>query len=389
VSSFIPCLATPHWLFTHFPPRAQASCRLALALAREAQERGSQGGVEQALHLLQLAARLAADGEAPGAAMRAGKTDAEQGERGAGASVPAGVAAACGEPARKAAAEAGVVSAAESEESHAETVASDLGPAVSLLAVTMLQAAPGMAAGRLSRQAWHALFDALRPARLRLGCLRALLGREHPEVCALLLQRARQDAAAGAISEGEAWSLCEPWLRPGGQRGWRAPDSAAEGQLGGSGGGSYDWELADRANALCAALNVLLLLRLRQQQRQRAAAASSDGGSCGDSGGGSDARDVAGEGLPAPNHLRRFLLVPLSDAVKAELARLKEEAEREGERGGPGAGAAAAGEAAAGKGGGDGAGALGEGQGTGSAVDAWLALSRVEDAAARLLELCG
>jgi hypothetical protein len=322
----------------------QAACRLARGLAEESQRRGSAPGLDQALKLLLLGAQRAAT--APAAA-------------------PAPAA------------------------DNAEAVTADVGPALSMLAAVMLQAPPASAPGRLSRQAWQALLEALQPPRLRLAALDCLLKSQHPEVCALLLARARQDAAGGSFGAGECWGLCAPWLRPDGPRGWRAAGVA--------GGGDA---LETNANAICAALNAVRLLLLRRQQVEGPAVAGSSAGtqppptSSAAAGVGSSSSSTVSAQLPSPAELRQAVLQPLQQAVRVALARLH--AEAGGEHGG-GTGAKGA-EAEAVAAGGESARVLagapvigavpGEGQGTGSAVDAWLALSRVDDVLARVAELC-
>jgi hypothetical protein len=345
----------------HFPPppaAAQASCRLAVALAEFAQAADSQAGVEQALQLLLLGSRRAA-----GCARSVADGDAAAPE-----TPPAACLQGCaetGEGAHKAGAAEDGDGAAATAAASVEAVALDLGPAVSLLSAAILQAPRAATAGAAARGAWDTLFDALAPPGLRLACLGRLAEAQHPEVSALLLQRARRDAAAGDAGAGDVWVLCEPWLRLGGARGWRGGGGG-----GGSGGGGQDDRLVNNANVICAALNTLRLLLLRRQQEEGQGGPSSGSGGFGGSGEG------PGPGLPSDSELLASVLEPLQQAVAAALARLRAEASGGG---GVGSGGGAAG----------GGVLLGEGEGTGSLVDAWLALSRVDDVLARVVELCG
>ena len=345
LDSICPCLPQPL-------NSEQATCRFAAELAAAAQRANSQGAVLQATRLVLLGAQRASSAGDGGGDGDSGGTSKEQ------------------QPKQE---ESEALAAAGT------AAARNVAPAASFLSALMLQAAPASAAGKSARAAWAALLDGLRPAPLRLAALRALLASAHPEICALLLARARQDAAAGAIGVDDCWQLCAPWLLPDGPRGWRGGGSGSgEGEE-----GVEEGALPANANAVCAALNLLRLVLLRRQSQQRpeaGAAAAAGGAPAGDA------------GLPAAPGELAALLAPLAAAVQAGLARARAEAGGGGgDDGGGGDGkeddkkSGATDDATA-------AAAVatvpGEARGSGSAVDAWLALSRVDEVLGRVLELC-
>jgi hypothetical protein len=176
----------------------------------------------------------------------------------------------------------------------------------------------------------------------------------HPEVAALLMQEVRLQLANGrAVQAGAHWfgpasciDLVLPWLRQRGAVGWRDSDT-----------------LPDRANAVCAALAVVRLALLQAQHQP--------------AGGGRAAAATAAAATPPQQQQLASALVPLRAAVKAALQQLQAEGQA-GEAAAPGGGSS----------GGDGRQRVpGQASGSGDAVDAWLAVSRVQDVLERVLEL--
>jgi hypothetical protein len=259
------------------------------------------------------------------------------------------------------------------DEQAAATAAASLLPVLEPCIQELTAALACGAGAALQAQASLAMQSLLRVPgpHVAYACLRELLSCEHrathPELAALLIQELRQQLAAtvecsnAALSDVDCMRLVLPWLRQSGAAGWHDQE-----------------QLALRSNALSAALAVVRLVLLRaarqpvvgdggdRMQHQRPPAFDDD--AAGD-------RNVT--------ELLREPLAALAAAAQAALAEFQQEtrgtavervlpmAAITAARGVPDARLRFSGDAC----------------GSGGAVDAWLAVSRLQDVLQRVLEL--
>uniref|UniRef100_A0A383WF28 Uncharacterized protein n=1 Tax=Tetradesmus obliquus TaxID=3088 RepID=A0A383WF28_TETOB len=276
----------------------------------------------------------------------------------------------------------------EADAAAAQQLLPHLEPCIGLLASTIASAA----AAALRTQASLALQQLLRaPGRgVCFCCLQELLGgssssssagsrRIHPEVAALLMGEVRLQLACttgpGPFSSTGSVQLVLPWLQQHSAVGWRDAD-----------------QLSDNANAVCAALAVVRLALLKAQSAGSNAAAASNSTAAGDAAAAASPSAAAGCSIGQGAEMREVLQQPLQALSAAATDALRGlQLVNRVEQGNAASAAAATATAATAAGT---AGQQqervcipGDAQGSGQAVDAWLAVARVQDVLDRVLEL--
>lgn len=278
----------------------------------------------------------------------------------------------------------------EADAAAAQQLLPHLEPCIGLLASTIASAA----GAALRTQASLALQQLLRaPGRgACFCCLQELLGgstssssagsrRIHPEVAALLMGEVRLQLARttgpGPFSSTGSVQLVLPWLQQHSAVGWKDAD-----------------QLSDNTNAVCAALAVVRLALLKAQAAGSSATAASNSTAAGDAAAAASPSAAGGSSSGQGAELQQVLQQPLqalSAAVTDALQGLQlvNRVEQGSAASAACQAAAATATAAAGTSGQQQERVCipGDAQGSGQAVDAWLAVARVQDVLDRVLEL--